>query len=628
MLRRLYKIAQSVLSTDRQSAKPSARSFRFESLEDKQLLTKMIDFDPGSGIVTVQGDNANDTALVFDQGGRVVISLDGFGQRSYPRNTVSRVEFYGGDGNDVFKSTSELVMHAYGNQGDDSLTGGTNDDLLNGGDGADRLFGNIGNDTLNGAAGNDQLNGGEGDDRLIGGLGDDRLHGQAGVDRLFGGSGNDQLHGDQGNDVLFGNNGDDQLFGDDGEDRLYGHGGNDILRGGFGNDKLFGGADDDQIYGDAGQDRINGHTGHDTAWGGTEDDFIQLGVGNDTGYGDHGNDKIVGFDGNDMIYGGAGNDLLIGNAGSDKIWGGIGADILKGTTGNDELHGDEGPDILRGDDGDDSLYGGHGLDRLWGGSGLDGLFGGIDNVRDRIFGQNGEDRFLYRENDYIGDRFANNEALVKFVDTNDSWTDREVEIVDETLRMFHFRLQNTDLLKDTISDQPVVFVKTKNISGGDDGHNQLTRRKERFYNEETRRTEERVIFERNIIMADWNENSDAVNALRISTTLNLMAKSWDSIEELTAVDDESNQRWADFLQSSNWTDKFPNDPLNYQISQDGLWWYTKDSSFAKPIGNLNPSEDWSTIWDHYFTVSRNSGDAELQNKLQQVDDLFDTMFQK
>ena len=627
MLRRVIEIAKTVFGNQNtQQNKSTARSFRFESLEDKQLLTKLIDFS--GGVVTVQGDSANDTALVYDQGPRVVIDLDGFGQRSYPRNAVDHIEFLGGNGNDIFKSTSVVKVRAFGNDGNDSLTGGLSDDVLNGGNGADRLFGNFGNDNLNGGDGNDQLFGGEGDDRLSGDRGDDRISGQAGADKLFGGAGNDLLQGDSGNDLLYGNNGDDEMFGDDGEDRLYGHNGNDFMRGGFDNDRLFGGPDNDQMYGDQGEDRLNAHTGDDMAWGGTEPDYIQLGEGNDTGYGEEGNDKVVGSDGNDMLYGGVGQDRLVGNAGNDQMWGGPGADVLLGATGNDHLHGESGPDVLRGQSGDDSLYGGDHRDRLYGGNGLDGLFGGIDTKRDLIFGNLGEDRYLYRENDYLGDRFENNEPIVKFEDTNDSWTDREVEVVDEAFRMFHFRLQNTDLLKDTISDEPIVFVKTKSLSGNDTGRNELVVTRERFYNESSLRWEQRSFFERKIIMADWNEAVESVNAEKTSLTINLMAKNWDSIVELTKVDGESQQRWRTFQNTSGWTPDFPFDPNNYELSQDGLWWYRTGSSFAKPLGNLNPSEDWSTIWEHYFTVSRSSNDAELDDKLDQVDSLFVSMTQK
>ncbi|MEC9094551.1 MAG: hypothetical protein VX438_17715, partial [Planctomycetota bacterium] len=291
------------------------------------------------------------------------------------------------------------------------------------------------------------------------------------------------------------------------------------------------------------------------------------------------------------------------------------------------LYGDAGPDVIRGESGNDSMYGGSGLDKIWGGSGLDGMFGGIDNVRDRIYGQTDEDRYLFRENDFLGDRYPNNEAIVHFEDKDDQWTDIEVEAVDQTLRMFHFRLQNTDLIRDTISDEPIVFVKAKYLSGGDEGRNDLIVNRERYYSNKTLRWEERVSYERKIVMADWDETDDALNESRISLTTNLMAKNWDSITELTNADEESNQRWENFLSSSDWTDQYPSDPGSYQLSQDGLWWYGTGSSFAKPGGSLNPSEDWSTVWDYYFTVSPTSFDFGLNQKLNQVDSLFDSMFQ-
>ena len=79
MLRRLYKIAKSVLTNHKNENSTAARSFRFEALEEKALLTKLIDLDPFSGILTVQVDSANDTALVYDQGPRVFIDLEDYG---------------------------------------------------------------------------------------------------------------------------------------------------------------------------------------------------------------------------------------------------------------------------------------------------------------------------------------------------------------------------------------------------------------------------------------------------------------------------------------------------------------------------------------------------------------------
>lgn len=622
MLRRLYDIAKSVIASKTVDTPKTARRFTFESLEEKALLTKLIDFDLGSGIVTVDGDNSNDNAAIFDDGARVVVSLEGFGSRSYLREDVSKIVFNGGAGNDTIQSNSVVPLEAYGNDGDDNLSGGVGNDSLFGGPGIDRLFGNLGDDRLSGGDDNDEIIGGEGDDRLFGDRGNDRLSGQVGNDYLSGGANDDILRGDSGDDRIVGNSGNDELYGDLGNDRLFGHGGNDILRGGSGDDVLYGGANDDSMFGDVGNDRLIGHLGTDLADGGDGDDYINLGDGNDTGMGGRGNDRIFGFDGFDTLSGDAGNDRIVGGAGDDDISGGSGDDKLFGTLGDDVIRGDGGRDLIRGEEGNDSLYGGGGRDRIFGGSGMDGLFGGIDEAADRLLGQIGEDRYLFRPNDSTPDRFANSEALIMFNDTNDSWTGAEIETVDTAFRQLHFRTSNTAMLVDTLSEKPIVFVKTASIAGGKSAQNNLFYTKERFFNEEKSRFEQRTVANREIVFADWDDSDSAINLERVSTTMNMMAKNYDSVNELRNIDAEANQRWANFVNTSNWTDQFPNNPFDYQISQDGLWWYTVDSSFASSTGNFNPSEDWSTIWEHYFAVSRTSSDGEIDSKLSQLDDFF------
>ena len=66
--------------------------------------------------------------------------------------------------NDTLVANQADSYHMYGEQGDDTLTGGVLDDWL---------FGGEGNDTLNGGRGNDLLDGGAGADWLIGGIGED-----------------------------------------------------------------------------------------------------------------------------------------------------------------------------------------------------------------------------------------------------------------------------------------------------------------------------------------------------------------------------------------------------------------------------------------------------------------------
>ena len=74
----------------------------------------------------------------------------------------------------------------FGNEGDDSITGGLGYDYLFGEEGNDQLKGLAGNDTLRGGVGNDQLSGGDDNDILNGGIGNDRLNGDSGMDQFFG----------------------------------------------------------------------------------------------------------------------------------------------------------------------------------------------------------------------------------------------------------------------------------------------------------------------------------------------------------------------------------------------------------------------------------------------------------
>ncbi|WP_405813854.1 calcium-binding protein [Streptomyces sp. NBC_01390] len=139
---------------------------------------------------------------------------------------------YGGKGNDVLRGNASDVF--YGQDGNDSISGG-------GGVWGLGSYGGAGNDTLtqcsyacHGGAGNDSLTGGTDGD------GDENT--------LYGDAGNDILHGKSGADVLYGGKGNDRLFGDQGNDKLYGNSGNDTLHGGPGTDTLSGGPGTDRLY--------------------------------------------------------------------------------------------------------------------------------------------------------------------------------------------------------------------------------------------------------------------------------------------------------------------------------------------------------------------------------------------
>src|SRR5262249_55837897 len=74
---------------------------------------------------------------------------------------------YGLDGNDAISADGVGVPVAlYGDDGNDTLTGGSADDVM---------FGGTGDDVITGAAGNDFLIGGAGKDRIVGSAGADIL---------------------------------------------------------------------------------------------------------------------------------------------------------------------------------------------------------------------------------------------------------------------------------------------------------------------------------------------------------------------------------------------------------------------------------------------------------------------
>ncbi len=358
--------------------------------------------------ITYDRDNYDTTVTVLNTNAPKRLLLDGTSQSDVitingVANT-SKVDIYGGAGEDIINVNVGGLAHIYGGDGNDTITsqvlsnklyGGEGDDVLTGGNGRDNLQGGNDNDTLNGGGnrdwlygdgGNDIINGGDGNDIIRGGEGNDTLNGGDDFDRLYGDDGDDIIDGGNGNDRILGGNDNDQLSGGAGQDFLYGESGDDTLNGGESADTLFGGS---------GIDTLNGGNHNDRVYGGDDNDIINGDAGSDILNGENGNDTINGGNGNDVIQGGVGNDTINGDAHNDTIYGGNGNDIINGGLHNDSLNGEAGNDILNGDDGTDTLYGGDGEDILVGGAGVDTLFGGNDAQRD-VFGfsasEDSEDR--------------------------------------------------------------------------------------------------------------------------------------------------------------------------------------------------------------------------------------------
>jgi RHS repeat-associated protein len=402
--------------------------------------------DPGSGADQIIGGTGNDLVHLDYRAATTGITINystatGTGADGKTITEVERVQFEGSNGDDVvdvsFTNTSSNNLH--GNEGNDTLIGGSNTDYI---------YGDAGNDTLEGGAGDDFLEGGTGTNAIKGGDGNDTIFSINAGDNIDGGAGNDFLTlddsaettgvtisfsggvgttsaggtiqnieqfiftGGSGNDDVdasatsftnissnpfFGGN---QLSGGAGDDTLLGGSGNDNLSGNEGNDTLDGGAGNDNLDGGTGTNTVNGGDGNDTIFsinagdnvdGGAGNDFLTLdGSGQTTGVmisfsGGVGTTSVGGTIQNIeqfVFSGGSGNDNIDASATSFTNISGnpfLGGNQLSGGAGDDTLLGGSGNDNLSGNEGNDTLDGGAGDDNLDGGVGTNTVHGGSGN---------------------------------------------------------------------------------------------------------------------------------------------------------------------------------------------------------------------------------------------------------
>lgn len=262
----------SRLSTS-QRRKLSARTQRFETLENRYAMAADIFFEAG-GVLAVVGTNNRDVITAYQVGatptwnGMLVVNITNeagqtLNQLAVPSDAVSRLRIAAGRGNDLVQNFSNKPGSIDGGEGDDRLVGGVAGEQITGGDGRDFITGGHGSDTIDGGYGHDVIHGEGGADLINGRSGNDLIYGNEGADRIFGDEGNDQIlagadmdyvFGGAGNDILWSGDGDDQLFGDAGDDQLFGEGGWDNLRGGDGNDFLDAGSLWEPALGESGLD--------------------------------------------------------------------------------------------------------------------------------------------------------------------------------------------------------------------------------------------------------------------------------------------------------------------------------------------------------------------------------------
>mgnify|MGYP002629681965 CR=1 FL=1 len=283
------------------------------------------------------------------------------------------VDFIGSADGDLFDgSATDVQLNLHGNDGADTLIGGSANDYLDGGDG---------DDSLSGGAGHDYLIGGEGDDIFDGGQGFDTVDyaaASSGVSvnlgiftaQNTGGAGNDALVnierviGSAFNDTLTANSLGNRLLGGAGDDILTGGDGFDFLKGGEGNDTLVD-PESGLLSGDAGDDFIDGTAQYESDSNGvavnySDTDVDVYGDGSLVvaartaidGYGDtdtfgagavdlhasNYNDQVTGSDASQNFWLRAGNDQLDAGAGDDTIFTGSGSNVVDGSDGVDTVN--------------------------------------------------------------------------------------------------------------------------------------------------------------------------------------------------------------------------------------------------------------------------------------------------
>jgi Ca2+-binding RTX toxin-like protein len=412
----------------------------------------------GAGVLSVQSD-ASDGLAITTVGGNVKINGNNPDSGAATSASITAIKVNGGPGAnaidlsgvDPVQFTALTAVSAYGNGGDDTITGSPRADTLDGGAGNDLVVGGKGADHMIGGTGDDTQvwNNGDGSDVIDGQDGADiaQVNGSPAAGDVFtvapgavagrvafartnlvpftldigtseklavnGGGGDDSISGSTGLKGLIamtfaGQDGNDSLTGGDGNDVLDGGAGNDRVVGAKGADVMLGGAGDDTLVwnnGD-GSDVIDGQDGMDNVevnGSATDGDVFTVAPGAVAGRVAFARTNLVPFT-LDIgttealaVNGGGGDDSISGARGLKRLIaltfaGQDGNDVLTGGDGDDVLVGGAGNDRIRGHAGRDYIDGGDGNDVLKGGSGNDVLVGGSGN--DVLRGERGADTLV------------------------------------------------------------------------------------------------------------------------------------------------------------------------------------------------------------------------------------------
>ena len=316
---------------------------------------------------------------------------------------------------------------------------------------------------------------------------------------------------------------------------------------------------------------------------------------------------------------------LLGGLGNDRVDGQGGDDTINGNFGNDG----DGNDFIRGGDGNDRLFGENGDDRLFGEGGNDGLIGGSGGS-DFLSGGEDDDRVLVIGDDTFSDRTPN-DAQIDFRNGSAVWTNVELRVLDDSFQRLHDVIGNARLLRDPITNQPLVFIKNDTIPVGTHmSQSELVTVTTQSRDPDTGEVVSNTILERQYTLAEWDESIAAENTFRVLELPQDIALAWASEEAITNVLPSEITLWNQFLLLTDWIpvvneDGSRNsnpDPEFYQISTDNQWFHLQAGLFAEELVMENPQEDFASIWRLIFEEGREDEKVFLTSKVSFVEDLF------
>jgi len=304
--------------------------YRVKRLLPPQAITAS--FDPGTGILTIIGDELNNVIVVSRNAAGAILVNGG------------AVTIYGG----TPTVANTLLIRIFGRGGHDQLT-------------LDEASGALPRAEMSGEAGNDTLTGGSGADTLSGGPGDDTLLGKGGADSLLGGDNNDTLTGGDADDQVFGEAGDDRMIWNPGDDT-------DLNEGGIGVDtvEVNGGGGAEVFTTTANGARVRFDRLDPAPFAidiGTSENLVLNASGGNDSFSATGNlAALIQI----TVDGGAGDDTILGSNGIDLLRGGDNNDFIDGQQGNDTVFLGNGDDTFQWDpgDGSDTVEGQAGTDTM------------------------------------------------------------------------------------------------------------------------------------------------------------------------------------------------------------------------------------------------------------------------